>query len=217
MSILTRKIKVKGKFGSAPPLLCSIVQLSIFFESNASSVITDNNVVVTNTTAAQGTGLYTAVNDVLVNVEDNILVAEITINSLSSMTDGSASLNYGETNFNVNEGFVIEANTGVGDGIIRRISDSSIVLSGLTLTIPLTAQLITNGSTGDVSYNDGVNSTLLSNIPTIGTIDGTFVTAILPPTGLNETEDVTLNLGSEPMKVTPPPDSKFHCELTQVP
>lgn len=201
-----------------PPVFCSLVTLAVFAETLVTSVITDNNIVTTATDGeTQGSGIYTASDDVSINVGADTVVAELTINSISDMTDGSAALIFSTTNFLTGDGFVIEPNTGAADGIIRRNSDSAVLLSGLSLTIPYTAQLIVNGDTGDISFNDGVNSTLISNVPTIGSIDGTFSEANLPPSGnIGETIDTTTNLGSAAFAIEPPAQSITWCEAQQV-
>jgi len=189
---------------------CDQLTFSDIGSTDVSLVINNNNVQSTNTTAAAGQTIVSATN-VFRNVESDILVSEITINSQSS-TGALAGLVFGEIS-GLFGGIVLLPGTGTAaDG---QFFDLNFVPIGgpVQITLPHTIQLILDGSTGQFSFNDGVNTGNCGLVPGISSTDSTFYGFAAPAAGIGEVVDFTANGGFTPLSVTPPASSKFWCEL----
>lgn len=187
------------------------------FSSDVSFVFDENKVVVTNTAGTQGQGIvFDPI--VLVNAGNNIWVAELTIESLTALTDGVVGLAFSSPTLSVFEGFILAPGTGTSaDGQYLRASDNAPIGSPVQINLEEEILLIFDGNTGDFSLDDGTNQIFISNMPTFNTENATIMGFVAPPTGLGNEAHFKINGGGEPFVNVLPAGAKAWCELPPAP
>lgn len=199
--------------GTWPATPCGIALLSILQElSGLTSVINQNNIVVTNNGFDFSFGKY-EVSNTSVNIGSGIVVTEFTINSLTE--SGTPRIDFiiqedvGDTN---STGLnVAYAAIGSGTTDIQTLNPGQTIELNTTLTLPFTAQLAMNGATNKCIYQDTDGRSDILDVT--GTLNGTTLKKgffMRPDDGGGEI-NATINDGSEPFILTPPEGYKTWC------
>jgi len=195
--------------GPPPPVFCPAAPMVEMVEVNCSGTIASTNVSIIGTASA---GQYFADTSPTFNflLGSDITAAEITLNTVDEIGSGV--------------GIVLGDFPTTGDGIfiiktsptqisLLRASDQSSLLT-ITLSLPYTLQITANGATGDIRYDDGVNSGLIINIPTLATdVLTLFTGGGTAAVNLSEI-DYDFNFGSSAYAITPPVGTKKYCDFT---
>ena len=210
--IITQKLQTEGPFSGGGSGFCDAASLVVALNINCSFVITDLNYVCTKTSTSDAFGALDCSN-INITLGSEITVGEITINSVSNTSEEiRPGLGFGDP-FGIFAGFTLKPGTGAADGQYYD-QDGTPVGGAVSITLPHTIQLIVNGNTNQVSFDDGTNSGVLGTYAGLSAQANSSFYPLATNEGSNGSSmDVDVNVGSSAFSITPPAGFKRWCEI----